>query len=410
MLPRQWAQTAVTQPHQSLTRLAPPNSMRPMGEFRPPRAAWKPPDSEEKTQSMAVPEEQIYFDALRTLEPLSALTPDQIRDLAGQSRRERLEAGVYLFREGERDRETIYLLQGSLELSQADSSVRHLLQGGSEEARHPVADDQPRRYTALTATPVEIVRINKELLDTMLTWGQISAPEEEVVMCEDGIITINKGDWLKTMIKSPTFRNLPPANIETLLTRMEPVVVRAGDVIIRQGDVGDYFYMIDKGVAMVTRHPDDDEDSIEMAELGEGATFGEAALISDNPRNATVSMLEDGILLRLAKDDFIALLKQPTLQWHTFAEAEAEVARGARWIDVRLPAEYQRGHLPDAINIPMRNLHREAHALARNVRYICYCQTGRRSSAAAFVLSQYGLEAAVLQGGLDQVDAGRLTT
>ncbi len=360
---------------------------------------------------MAVPEEEINVDALRTLEPLSALSPDQLRELARQSRHEHLEAGIYLFREGENDRETVYLLRGSLELSQAGSSVRRLLQGGSDEARHAVADDKPRRYTAVAATPVEIVRIDKELLDTLLTWGQISAPEEEVVMCEDGIITINKGDWLKTMIKSPTFRNLPPANIETLLTRMEPVVVRAGDVIIRQGDVGDYFYMIDKGVAMVTRHPDDDEDSIEMAELGEGATFGEAALISDNPRNATVSMLEDGILLRLAKEDFIALLKQPTLQWCGQAEAQAAVQAGeACWIDVRLAAEYRRGHLPGAINIPMRDLHREARDLDPRMRYICYCQTGRRSSAAAFVLAQYGLQAAVLQDGLEHVDSAHLTT
>lgn len=359
---------------------------------------------------MAVPEQEMYLDTLRTLEPISALTQDQVRDLAQHARRESLDAGAYLFREGECDQETVYLLRGSLELTQAGSLVKHLLQSGSEEARHPVADDQPRRYTALAATAVEIVRIDKELLDTLLTWGQISAPEEEVVMCEDGIITINKGDWLKTMIKSPTFRNLPPANIETLLTRLEPIIVKAGDVIIRQGDPGDYFYMIDKGVAMVTRNPDDDEDSIEMAELNAGDTFGEAALISDNPRNATVSMMSDGILLRLSKEDFIELLKQPTLRWHSFAEAQREIERGARWIDVRLPAEFQRGHLPGALNIPMRALHREARELDPARRYICYCQTGRRSSAAAFVLAQYGLQASVLQNGLQQVDPTRLSS
>jgi len=357
---------------------------------------------------MAVPEQDIYLDALRVLEPIASLAPDQIRDLAEHSQRESLEAGVYLFREGENDQETIYLLHGSLELSQAGSPVKQLLCSGSEEARHPVADDKPRRYTAVTATAAEIVRVNKELLDTLLTWGQISAPEEEVVMSEAGIITINKGDWLKTMIKSPTFRNLPPANIETLLTRLEPVMVQAGDVIIRQGDAGDYFYMIDKGVAMVTRNPDDDEDSIEMAELNAGDTFGEASLISDNPRNATVSMMDDGILLRLAKEDFIELLKQPTLQWHSFAAAQQEVARGACWIDVRLPAEFQRGHLPGARNIPMRALHKEARELDPALRYICCCQTGRRSSAAAFVLAQYGLQASVLEGGLAAVDRQQL--
>ena len=383
--------------------------MRPMGDFRPHGPALRTTATRvEDNDTMAVPEQDIFLDTLRTLEPIAALPPDQIRELAEHSRRESLEAGVHLFREGESDQETLYLLHGSLELSQA-GTVKLLLRSGSEEARHPVADDKPRGYTAVTATAVEILRVNKELLDTLLTWGQISAPEEEVVMSEAGIITINKGEWLKTMIKSPTFRNLPPANIETLLTRLEPIMVQAGDVVIRQGDPGDYFYMIDKGVAMVTRNPDDDEDSIEMAELNAGDTFSEAALISDNPRNATVSMLEDGILLRLAKEDFIELLKQPTLQWHSFDAARREVAAGtACWIDVRLPAEFQRGHLPGARNIPMRALHREARQLDPALRYICCCQTGRRSSAAAFVLAQHGLRASVLQDGLAAIDRQQL--
>ncbi len=363
----------------------------------------------QKGTKMAVPEQSIPIDSLQDLEPLNTLSLDLLHDLIRQSRCEHLEAGVCLFREGDCDEASYYLLRGALELSRSGASDRLLLKSGTEEARRPVADDKPRRYTAVAATPAEVLRLDKELLDTFLTWGQISAPEEEVVMCEDGIITINKADWLKTMMKSPTFRNLPPANIEALLNRLEPVVVRAGDVIIRQGDEGDYFYMIEKGVAMVTRNPDDDEDSIEVAELDAGATFGEAALISDNPRNATVSMRSDGILLRLAKEDFLELLKQPTLQWRDLAEARKLVAAGGRWIDVRLPAEFAAGHLPGAINIPMRDLHRTARELDAKIPYVCVCQTGRRSSAAAFVLAQYGLRACVLRGGLQQVPPEELT-
>jgi CRP-like cAMP-binding protein/rhodanese-related sulfurtransferase len=282
--------------------------------------------------------------------------------------------------------------------------VVRLLHSNRADARQPIANDKPRRFSAVTATPSEIIRIDKELLDTLLTWSQISAPEEEVVMCEQGVITVNKGQWLNTMIKSPTFRNLPPANIEALLNRLEPIMVLAGDVIIRQGDAGDYFYMIDSGVAMVTRNPDNDEDSIEMAELNPGDTFGEAALISNNPRNATVSMMSDGVLLRLSKQDCINLLKQPNLQWYDFSKAQEKVSGGtARWIDVRLPTEFQRSHLPDTINIPMRDLHKQAHALDHSVSYICYCETGRRSSAAAFVLKQYGLQTSVLQDGLKNI-------
>ncbi len=352
---------------------------------------------------MLAPRPDDSIEYLKRLEPISCLSPDQIREVRRHSHIEKVATGATLFKAGDRDHQCLYLLSGDVELQPEDGGATRRVSCGDDEARHPLADNYPRRVTARALTPSEIIRIDKELLDTLLTWSQISAPEEAVVMCENGIISINKADWLKTMLKSPTFRSLPPANIEELLHRLEPVMVRAGDVIIRQGDYGDYFYMIDDGVSLVTRNPDNDEDSIEIAELNKGDTFGEAALISDNPRNATVSMMTDGILLRLSKEDFIKLLTEPTLLWVGYDQAERDIAAGAQWIDVRLPAEYARSHLPEAINIPMAGLHKAARELDRSRQYICYCQTGRRSSAAAFTLRNYGINACVLSNGLQNV-------
>lgn len=352
---------------------------------------------------MLAPRPNDHLELLKRLEPISCLSNDQIGEVLRHSHVERLEAGAVLFEAGQRDHQCLYLLAGDVELQAADGGASRRVSGGDEEARHPLADEQPRRITARALTPAEVIRIDKELLDTLVTWSQISAPEEAVVMSEQGIITIDKAGWLKTMLKSPTFRSLPPANIEELLHRLEPLIVHAGEVIIRQGDPGDYFYMIDEGISLVMRNPDDDEDTIEIAELNKGDTFGEAALISDNPRNATVSMMTDGLLLRLSKEDFIKLLTEPTLMWIGLEQARRDVADGAVWIDVRLPAEHARSHLPGALNIPMQALHRTARALDRAQHYICYCQTGRRSSAAAFTLRNYGLNASVLSHGLQNV-------
>jgi rhodanese-related sulfurtransferase len=81
-----------------------------------------------------------------------------------------------------------------------------------------------------------------------------------------------------------------------------------------------------------------------------------------------------------------------------------QVNAGGRWIDVRLPSEYERSHIPGAINIPMISLHKSARDLARDVTYVCYCKTGRRSSAAAFVFNSYGLRTSVLRGGIEAVN------
>lgn len=347
---------------------------------------------------------KVSLATLQHLEPISTLSNEQIQDLTEQTLIERIAEGVQLFKEGDNDKKAVYLLSGNVLLT-SEHGDKQTISGSAEGARRPLAAGQPRRASAVTLSAVEIIRIDNDLLDSMMTWSQFANIESEVVMSEEGIITIDKGSWLKVMYRSPTFKNLPLANIEKLLDRMDPVRVKAGEVIIRQGDVGDYFYMIQEGNALVTRQADDE---VELAELIEGSSFGEAALISDRPRNATVSMMSEGVLLRLSKDDFNTLLKEPMLQWISFERAKAKVGPKVRWLDVRLASEFAHAHLADALNIPLPDLHRRSREMDRSVSYICYCDSGRRSSAAVFILKQYGLEAEVLQGGMQTVSDSEL--
>lgn len=347
---------------------------------------------------------KVSLATLQHLEPISTLSNEQIQDLAEQTPIERIAEGVQLFREGDNDKKAVYLLSGNVLLT-SEHGDKQTISGSAEGARRPLAAGQPRRASAVTLSAVEIIRIDNDLLDSMMTWSQFANIESEVVMSEEGIITIDKGSWLKVMYRSPTFKNLPLANIEKLLDRMDPVRVKAGEVIIRQGDVGDYFYMIQEGNALVARQADDE---VELAELIKGSSFGEAALISDRPRNATVSMMSEGVLLRLSKDDFNTLLKEPTLQWISFERAKAKVGPKVRWLDVRLASEFAHAHLADALNVPLPDLHRRSREMDHSVSYICYCDSGRRSSAAVFILKQYGLDAEVLQGGMQTVSDSEL--
>ena len=351
----------------------------------------------------------ITQDSLATFTPVNQLSSDQVEEIAEQTVIEHMNEGDVLFQEGSSLPEFIYILKGKVSLQSGESS--ECIEAGSERARSPLDDSSPRKTTAIAQSSVDIIRLDSELLECSITWGQIAAPEPEVVMTGEGVFTIDKASWLKKMAKSPTFKHLPPANIEQLLDKLEPVKVQAGEVIIRQGDVGDFFYMIDKGDALVHRVAgDEEEESIELAELTEGNSFGEAALISDKPRNATISMMSDGILLRLSKDDFLTLLNEPNIQWLTFDQGVDEViAKKAVWIDIRLPSEHAEGHIPLSENIPIQQLHRRARGLNKDTHYICYCDTGRRSSAASFILKQYGLQAYVLKDGLKSVDAKLLT-
>src|SRR6185437_8340775 len=148
-------------------------------------------------------------------------------------------------------------------------------------------------------------------------------------------------DWMTTLLQTNAFHRIPPANIQAILLRLQRVPVRAGDVIIKQGDEGDFFYVIVSGKCIVTRETPLNRDGIKLAELGVGDTFGEEALIAEAKRNATVTMLTEGALMRLNKGDFRELMNEPLLQWVDYERAREIVEGGGRWLDVRLPSEHQ---------------------------------------------------------------------
>ena len=73
---------------------------------------------------------------------------------------------------------------------------------------------------------------------------------------------------------------------------------------------------------------------------------------------------------------------------------------GPSGVDVRYPAEFRFDGLPGAINLPVNEVRGAFGSLDPNREYVVYCQSGRRSSAVAFLLTQQGYQAWWLEGGL----------
>jgi rhodanese-related sulfurtransferase len=199
-------------------------------------------------------------------------------------------------------------------------------------------------------------------------------------------------------LNSGPLSQLPPAHIDELLRRFKRVRVSRGDVIVRQGAEGDYYYLIESGRCEVSREVGGA--TMNLAEIKSGDAFGEEALVSGARRNATVTMKTNGVLLRLPSSDFSDLLKQPLLNRVNYDQAQRLVAAGARWLDVRYPSEYQYDRLEGAINVPLSEIRNAFGLLDASHPYVVYCQTGARSSAAAFLLAQRGYRASLLERGL----------
>ena len=204
--------------------------------------------------------------------------------------------------------------------------------------------------SARAVEDISYLSIDSDLLDVMITWDQTGSYEVTELQAQ----VQNAGDdWMTTLLQTKAFHRIPPANIQAIFMRMQRVPYRAGEVVIKQGDEGDYFYVLVNGKCVVTRETPLNKEGIKLAELGTGDSFGEEALIAEAKRNATVTMLTDGTLMRLGKQDFQTLLNEPLLQWVSYEQAKQVVAGGGKWLDVRLPSEFQNLRIEDALNIPL---------------------------------------------------------
>lgn len=345
-----------------------------------------------------------HKDALAALIPINTLAPGNLAELVATAGIEQVPAGTVLFHEGDQDGQSIYVMQGEVALESANrEKTKRTIVGGSEDARYALAQLKPRQVTGTTISDCVIARIDSALLDRLLTWDQVSGIEVvEMDADEDS-------DWMLQVLRNPTFEKLPPANANEMFARMEAMTVKAHDVIIRQGDPGDYYYLIREGKCSVSQKGASGKVAI-VNQLSAGDQFGEEALISDAPRNATIMMLTDGVLMRLAKKDFLELLRQPLIDWINPGEAESLLAKGAGLLDVRTEAEFGRGAIRSAKNLPLYRIRQMAPELQSGQKYVIYCQTGSRSAIAAFMLNQRGFETYVLKGGLSAIQKPRGVT
>jgi len=206
--------------------------------------------------------------------------------------------------------------------------------------------------------------------------------------------------WMLELLGNPAFSREPASQYQALLERFSPLAVSAGQVLISQGEPGEVFYLLRAGHARVTRLAPSGK-VVPLAEIGPGQTFGEEALLSGAPRNATVTMLTDGQVMCLGGQDFRDLLQSNLVRGLTPQAAENLARQGAQLVDVRTREEFAGGSLRGALNLPLLLLRLRMAELDRDRACIAFCDDGRRSATATFLLAQRGFDAHMLLGGLE---------
>jgi CRP-like cAMP-binding protein len=314
----------------------------------------------------------------------------QLRALLGRSARHQAHPGDWLADLPHGLRHHLVLLAGAVETQRCWSGP-----GGAEcgSVRRVGVDAAGPGFALLGAggsglrvravADTEYLAIDTDDLDDLLGWSVLGAfvlPEPHLKL----------------------FHRLPLETVAQAIDHLVERTVSAGETIVRQGDPGDNYYVIVDGEAEVWV-ADAASGALRLINtLADGDSFGEEALLAGGSRNATVRMSTPGRLLALAKADFDALLRPPMVEEIAAPAAREMLMHGAaKLLDCRHAAEHAASRIAGARSLPLGSLRQDGvFAIDPDATYIVYCDTGRRSRAAAFLLYERGIRALSLTGGL----------
>ena len=371
----------------------------------------------------------ITVSALAQFEPLATLSSTRLQELADLCFVERVSKEINPLRLNMgKTSQLMFLLAGDLGLRFQDGSKR-ILRAGTTAAKYSIDERRLLLQDALALTAIEVIRIDLELLDIMMTWDQLSRikPMPKATRKNAETVHVNKApqenpapkinskvlnepskvsQWMRETdmfsaekIRNGIFSRLPTANIQEIFKRMQYVAFNAGQVVVQQGAEGDYYYLLESGDAVMTRITVSQNKPEVMRKLLTGDFFGEEAVVSEGKSNVTVTMQANGAVLRLKNSDFNELLKAPLINKVTQQQAQKEISLGkAVLVDVRFPSEFKFDAMDGAVNLPLNQIRHLMADLDKTKQYITYCQTGRRSSAAAFILIEQGFDAVIFEG------------
>ena len=117
----------------------------------------------------------------------------------------------------------------------------------------------------------------------------------------------------------PLFDGLEPEVITRMATRARGVALAKGEALFHEGDPSDGLYVLCSGLVQVSI-TDADGNTLVLALPEHGAPLGEMTLVTPDPRSATVTALEDSVLLHVGTGTMVALLaEEPALARHLIA-------------------------------------------------------------------------------------------
>jgi len=325
----------------------------------------------------------------------SSLSDGALKAISNKLQEVTFPAGALIITEGE-PADSFYLIcSGEVEVlkttregQQAKISVINQGEGFGEMA---LLTCSPRFCSVRAITDVQLLRLSKSDFDEIVNMDSAFAG-----MVKRRTESYSQFNRIKTL---GPFALLPPEKMTAIIDVMVEERYPAGVDIIKQGERGDTYYVIRSGEVLVLKKTFDD-DPKEVAMLSDGDAFGEEALITDSPRNATIRTLKDTVVWTISREHFDRIIKASFLQEISPEDVLGMDQGDLHYLDVRMEFEFHEEHIPGAINIPLDELRKRYKELDPEREYYVYCLVGARSASATFILNSRGIKAKSIRGGL----------
>ncbi len=334
-------------------------------------------------------------DLMGRLVPMKELTAKKQAVLAQSAEVLRFSKGGLIFDFGDTSPYSYYLVRGELNLTTPDGAQLRV-RAVDAQATYPIGNLLPRKMRAeVGSQSAELLKISRDDIEREMAQQGFASTDSGLPVQELQKLPPDQQKWTLALLSTPLFSLLPLPDLHAVLKEFKGITYEKGQEVVREGEPAGYFYLLLSGSCAVIREGPNGPIEINRIHAPDG--FGEEAVITGEPRGATITMLSDGVLSRVEHAVFTDHILTPLIR-HTPMDTGLRLAAEAKAqiIDVRDDDAYVKGELPRALHVPMYMLYLKSRALNPKIPYLVYGEDDKRSQSATFLLARRGLKASIL--------------
>ncbi|AZN41674.1 peptidase domain-containing ABC transporter [Paenibacillus albus] len=231
------------------------------------------------------------------------LSPQEKEELSASFQKVNFQMGETIIRAGEREDSFSLIVSGRVRRIGVGPEGKEinlgLMEAGAHFGQDALLNEEVQQHTLRASTELELLRLSRTKFMQMID----AHPELRVYLLDQ--LT---DEAMRIFLKQTAL--LAPLNHQELRSLLDNMIMKqyeAGQAIVSEGEIGDAFYILRSGTASVLKESDGNR---RLNTVKAGEFFGELALLTGDPRKATVVADEALSVFRLSKNDFDELIKK----------------------------------------------------------------------------------------------------